>query len=466
MGITEAEQLEDNEQFDKAYEEYKKVYSQRPKSVEVIERLGHLAMILNKKSEAEEYYQKILELDSGNVLAYEQLMDIYVHTDRYKYYISRGNLHIMEGQLSHAINDFKKALEKAQMEPEMLSTRFVLANLYEQTGKNHQAIDEYLRIIDSSNANDMVYLKLANIYIAEDAITSAIETLEKAVEKHIDSDAIKEILAQLYLRSNDPEKAREYTKDDLVKVKSLLDEEKNTDAFAILDKIKADHVKNPTYHSLLAQYYFNAKEFDKSLECVKEYDKLEQNSPLTYQMQALIYEEKGDDFNSHINWAKYNLFKKDKDVALNEYLSAYQVNDKDAALIQNIAELLDIMNDKHQAVEFYEKLISVDPNNRKAIERLSDFKESIGDYRGQVDMLERLYTLDNKNSSVINKLAKAYEKSKNKEKALEFYNKFIAISPVNEDYEFAKQKIKKLESIEMEEDEGLIGKIMKLFSRR
>lgn len=471
MSINIAEQLEENEQYDKAYEEYKKVYAQRPQSIEILERLGHLATILDKKSEAEEHYRKILELDATNIVAYEQLMDVYFHTDRYKYYISRGNLHILQQELSHAINDFKKAIDKAQTSEEINTSRFVLANLYEQTGKNHQAIDEYLRILDTqginielnADASEVVYLKLAQIYIAENSLTSAIEILERALENDFNTDTIKENLAQLYLKNNQPDKARELTKDELVKIKSFLEEEKNQQAFEILEKIKDDHKINAQYHSLLAQYYFNIKNWDKSLEEVNEFEKLEKNSPLTYQMRALIFEEKGNDFDAHINWAKYNLARKDKDVALNEYFSAYQIKDYDIVLVKNIAELLDDMNDKTHAAEFWEKLTNLEPNNKKALERLAEFRSSIGDHRSEIETLEKLYELDNKNTIVVKKLAQTYENIKDKEKALEFYNKLISISPVNEDYEQAQDKIKKLESIQMEEDEGLLGKIMSFF---
>ncbi len=466
MSITTAEQLEENEQYDKAYEEYKKVYAQRPKSIEVLERLGHVAMILEKKEEAADYYNKILELDATNVMAYEQLMDINIHTDRFKYYILRGNLHVVQQEVSHAINDFKKALNKAEELEQINSTRFVLANLYEQTGKNHQAIDEYLRIIDSQKVNDIVYLKLAQIYIKEDSISSAIEILERARENDFDTVAIKENLAQLYLKNNQPEKAREFTKDDLVKVRSLLDEEKNTQAFVILEKIKDENKKNPQYYSLLAQYYFNTQSWDKALDAVIEFEKFDKNSPLSYQMRALIYEQKGNDFDAHINWAKYNLAKNDKDVALNEYFAAYQVKNNDLALIKNMAELLEDLGDKNQANEFWERLINLDSKDKKALDKVAEFKESIGDYRAEVQILEKLYELDKKNSIVVKKLAVAYEKLKNKEKSLEYYNKFIAISPVNDEYEKVKTKIAKLENTAMEEDEGLLGKIMGLFVKK
>lgn len=466
MSITTAEQLEENEQYDKAYEEYKKIYALRPNSIDILERLGHLAIILDKKEEAAGYYNKILELDATNVVACEQLMDIYVHTDRYKYYILRGNLHILQEEFSHAIGDFKKAIDKAQTEEEMNSSRFVLADLYEKTGKNHQAIDEYLRILDTNVLSDIVYLKLAQVYLNEDAISSAVEILERALEKGFDTPPIKETLAQLYLRNNQPDKARELTQDELVKVKSLLDEEKNQQAFEILEKINGNYKQNAQYHLLLAQYYFNVKSWEKSLEGVNTYEKLEPNSPLIYQMRALIYEEKGNDFDAHINWAKYNLARQDRDVALNEYFSAYQIKDNDIALVRDIAELLDEMNDKAHASEFWEKLTILDAGSRKALEKLAEFRESIGDYRSEAETLEKLYVIDSKNAIVVKKLANAYEKVKNKEKALEFYNKFVSISPINDETEQIKTKIKKLESTEMEEDEGLLGKIIRFFNKK
>lgn len=475
MGLDTAEQLEENEQWDKAYEEYKRIYEKTPKSIEVLERLGHLAVILEKNEEAADYYTKILEFDATNVVAYEHLMDVYIHTDRYKYYVARGNLHVVQEELSHAINDFKKALDKAQTAEEMSTVRFVLANLYERIGKNHQAIDEYLRILDTQGSNEgvaggnegisLVFLKLAQIYLNENAVGSAVEILERARDSGFETVDIKENLAKLYLKNGQPDKARNLTKDEFVKVKSLLEEEKNQAAFDILDKIKGDNKNNAQYYQLLAQYYFNTKNWKKSLEGVNEFDKLQPNSPLTYQMRALIFEEKGNDFEAHINWAKYNLSKKEKDVALNEYFSAYQINDSNLVLVRNIAELLEDTGDKMHAAEFWEKLQNLEPTNRKALEKMAEFKQSIGDYRSEAEVLEKLYEIDDKNALIVKKLANAYEKIKNKDKALEYYNKFISISPVNDEYEQVKLKISKLESTAMEEDEGLLGKLMRLISR-
>lgn len=466
MSLSNAEKLEENEQYDKAYEEYKNIYSQRPKDTDLLQRLGHLALILEKKDDAKEYYAKILELDSTNVMAYEKLMDLYENDDRYKYYIFRGNMHVVQEEISHAISDFKKALDKTQEEDELSATRFILATLYIQVGKYNNAIDELLRIIDTSAANEFVYLKLAEVYVLEDAITSAISVLERARENGFNTETIKETLAQLYLKNEEPESAKGLTQNDMVKIKCLLEENKNSEAFALLESIKETNKTNPQYHLLLAQFYFNNKEFEKSLTSVIEYDKFQKNSPLTYQMRALIYEEMGNEFASHLNWAKYSLSKQEKDVALNEYLLAYQIQEDDATLIRNLAELLEDMNDKYHAAEYWEKLAELEPNNKKALEKLADFKESIGDIRAEIEILEKLHKADSRSALIIKKLAKAYEKIKNKKKALDFYKKFVSISTINDENEQIKAKIAKLENSDFGEEEGLIDKIMRWIGNR
>ncbi len=472
MSILTAQQLEENEEYEKAYEEYKTVLSQKPENTEVLERLGHLSIILKKENEAIEYYTKLLELNPTNELAFEQLMDLYVNTDKYKYYVSRGNWHILKQEYSHALNDFKKALNKAQTPEENSATRFILATLYEKNGKYNNAIDEYLRILDTKAANETVFLKLANVYLQEDAVTSAIETLERAIEDGFESKEIKETLAKLYLSNNQQEKSRQVTENELLKIKSYLDEGDDEQAWALLEQIKGDYKKDPQYHILTAQYYYNKEDWDKSLECVEEVAKFGKNPAVVCQMKAMIYEGKNMDFEAHRMWAKYNIIRGNKDVALNEYYLALKEKDNDAEMLRELAELLDDMGDKVQAGEFWEAIVKLDAGDKKALERLAEFKESIGAYREQVDILMQLYELNKKNRSVIRKLAEGFEKLRDREKALEYYKKFLENSLMDNEYEKIKQKVKSLEgasskaSAPEEEDEGLIGKIIKLFAKK
>ncbi|MBR1943333.1 tetratricopeptide repeat protein [bacterium] len=472
MSIELAEQYEEQEQYEQAYEEYKKLLNARPKSVELLQRTAHVASILGKQDEAEKYFSKILEYDASNEVAYEQLMDMFINSDKYKYYTYRGNLHLLQQKFEHAAGDFKKALDKAPDTNRANVTRFILATIYAQIGKDNNAIDEYLRIIDTHEAPEEAYLNLAKIYEAQDVITSAIEILERALKDGHETKHVKEALADLYLKNNQTDEAAKTSSDKLVQLRCLIEDENFDEAKVKIEEMNADYKKNPKFLTLVAQFYYAQKDFEKAFEYVDEFAKFDKNSPLVYQMRALIYEEKGQDFEEHYNWAKYNYIRGNKDVALNEYMQAYNAKSEDSVLVLTIAELLDEMKDRTHAAEFYEKLSNLEPNNKKALERLGEFRESIGDYKMSVEYFERLYEIDKRNSSILKSLAKGYEKTKRPDKAADFYSKYLSSSAISEDEAAEiKKKIEKLESKTKNytdatsEDDGLIGAIMKFFGK-
>lgn len=391
-----AEQLEQDEKYEEAYAEYKKQMAQKPADVELLTKLGHLALILEKKEDAKIYYAKILEIDPPNILAHEQLIDIFMHEDRFKYYLLRGNLRALQQQMSHAKSDFKKAIDHAKDPQEALPARYLYAGLCEGQGRLNEAIDEYLRISDYDEKNPVVFLKLAELYEKTEGLVAAIQTLERGRRDRGFKD-FEEILAGYYIRNSQPEKAYELAQSELTKARALFDMGRNDAGYEILMGVKDKYSKEKIFHSLLAQYYFQKDMFEEAFKEIDEYEKIDSKSPLIYQMRALIYEKQGDAFNEHINWGKYNVMRGEKDVALNEYLTAYRFNDKDVDLIETIAALLEAEGDKTKASEFYERLADVDPKNRLALEKIAEFRESIGDNYGAIEYMERLKEIDPRN---------------------------------------------------------------------
>ncbi len=417
-----AEQLEENGQYELAYEEYKKLYSNNPKNTHILERLGHIASILNKKDEAEQYYTAIIKLDAKNLMAYEQLMDICAETNRYKYYVCKGEIHILQEQYEHAINDYKKAVEKAENEQDANAARYILATLFDGANKENQAIDEYLKLIDSHYNYEKIYTNLANIYSRTGFIESAIDTLNKAKERGFDS--VDEELAKLYIKADDPQKALELTKDELQKIRCLMDMGKNDEAYSIMDSLRSKYAKNAKFHSLLAQYYFQTNDFQKALEEVEEYSKFEPNSPVTYQMRALIYEKQGDEFSSHVNWAKFNNLKGDKDVAMNEYMIAYQLDNTNIELVTTIADILDT-TDKNHSIEFYERLLELNPNSKRALQKLAEFRERIGDYNEMLNYMDKLKAIEPNNPYIKQNYSRIVDKINNPSSPLDFIKKLF-----------------------------------------
>lgn len=397
--MTLAEQYENDEQYEKAYEEYKKQYENGKENVHILQKLGHLASILNKKNEAEEYYKKVVALDKKNIVAYEQLMDIcFENNDKFTYYLSRGQMHVLQEQYEHAINDFKKAIAHGEQDERLNSTRYMLADLYEKTNQPNKAIDEYLKISDTEYASSETYLKLAALYYKTDFLESAIEILQRAKDDGF--EGLDEALAQYYSRANDSEKALNLTKDNMLKARSLMELGRNDEAIELLKSMHDKYKNDSQYCALIAQYYFETGELETALEKVNEFAKVAPNSPLIYQMRALIYEKKGDEFNEHVNWAKFNNLKGDTDIALNEYMIAHQIDENNIDVIITIADTLD-KTDKNHSVEFYEKLLELQPNNKRALQKLAEFRDRIGDYIEMVNYLDKLKQIDPRNPYVI-----------------------------------------------------------------
>lgn len=397
--MTLAEQYENDEQYEKAYEEYKKQYENGKENVHILQKLGHLASILNKKDEAEEYYKKVVALDKKNIVAYEQLMDIcFENNDKFTYYLSRGQMHVLQEQYEHAINDFKKAIAHGEQDERLNSTRYMLADLYEKTNQQNKAIDEYLKISDTEYASSETYLKLAALYYKTDFLESAIEILQRAKDDGF--EGLDEALAQYYSRANDSEKALNLTKDNMLKARSLMELGRNDEAIKLLKSMHDQYKNDSQYCALIAQYYFEIGELETALEKVNEFAKVAPNSPLIYQMSALIYEKKGDEFNEHVNWAKFNNLKGDTDIALNEYMIAHQIDENNIDVIITIADTLD-KTDKNHSVEFYEKLLELQPNNKRALQKLAEFRDRIGDYIEMVNYLDKLKQIDPRNPYVI-----------------------------------------------------------------
>lgn len=467
MSLQLAEQFEANEQYEDAYREYKEVYEQNPEDLGLLERLGHLSLILERPEEAANYYHEILKRDVTNPLAYEQLMSIYENTDRYKYYIYRGNKNSLEGKLEFAVNDFKKALANASEETQIVMTRLTLANIYKQLGNTLKALDEYNIILEYDNLHEEIFLQLADLYLQDEAYSSAIDALMRAKQKGFDTDKINEGLAAVYLKSGDPKKAIEFTKDELLKIQAMLEIGEIENAYEKLKNLPEEFKSSPRYYTLMAQYCYSSKDFEKALEYIDEYNKLVPNSPLTYQMRALVYDENGDEFNAHLNWGKYNIIRKNTDIAINEFLNAVQLKDDDIDLLFTLAALLTDNGESNHAAEYYEKIVKLEPNNKEALKKLAAFREGIGDYKMQVHYLEKIVEADDKDLQALKELAKAYEKIKSNKKAIEIYNKYLELVKDPVDHKMAKDRLDKLMCgvSENEESVGLLDKIMGFFNK-
>lgn len=377
-------------------------------------------LIKGNDEKAIEIYTKIIELAPGDEVALSQLMDLYLERDKFMYYITRANVNIVQQKYEHAINDVKKALN---LESQSIEALRKLGRLYKVTGKNLRAVDEFLKILDIDANQKDAYIELIDLYTKENSPESAIGIAKKAVANFVQDSEFKNILANLYFKSGDYKNALETVEDDFLKAKILLQDEQNDSAKEILNKLKED--KNlykesnkeqlAAYYLLEAQYYYNKKEFDEALNYVEKYTDLSLPNALSFQMKALIYEGMGDEFKSSYNWGYCYKVRKRFDEAIVEFTHAHNAKPNDKNTLIELANLYANNGEKFASMEYWKKVYEIDKDKR-AGQILGDFYYEQGDLR-----LAEYY-------------GKTIEKKSQKEAAYE--------------------------------DEGLLEKIIKLFSKK
>ncbi len=459
-----AQSLSDNEQYEDAYNVLTAAYNEGKENAEFLEKIALAAQTLDKKDDAQKYWEELILIAPNSMVAYSELQDIYNETDRYKYYLTRAKVKVLNGQIAQAIPDYKKAIDNTLEQELKNDASILMARAYEYIGKTMSAIDEYYKLSQHIHNADS-HLKIAELYIKDNDKFSAINALEQAMEAYADDDRIKELLAKLYVETGEVDKAEKYAVSDLLKIKIKLMQGKNDEAFGLLQNVSDK--QTPDYYKLLAEYHFNKENWDACSDAINNFAKFEPNHPLIFQMRSLVCERQGDMHGSHVNRAKMYLAKNQNDVAMHEYLLAHKVDDKNIQTIEDIIQLCETMGEKNTAEEFYEKLLAIDPKNERALVKSGDFYMDLGECSRAADFYERAAEIT-KSSDVFLKAGKCFEKLKREKIAKEYYEKYIAKAPMSAEVELIKHKVSKMsdEDNGSSEDEGFLEKILGFFSKK
>lgn len=460
--IEQAQLLTDNENYEKAFELLKTAHDIDKNNSEVLETLALSAKTLGKTDEAVSYWEALIDVNPNSLVAYSELQDIYFHQNKYKYYLTRAKTKVLQENIGQALPDYKKAIENTTNEKEIVEARFLLAKSYEYLNKNQNAIDEYFRILDYED-NLAVYYKIVELYADTDKY-AAINVLERAITAYPDEVNLKELMSGLLIETNQLDDAKKYVQSDLTKAKILLMQGENEDALEVLNSI--NDKSSAQYLVLKAEYCFNVKDFDKCKEMINEFQKLEPQNPIVYQMTALVFEEKDDLYNAHYSWGVFYTLKKDYQMALSEFLQAHNIKPDSAAVIKEIIRINENNSDNNSLVEFYEKLLAIEPDNEYALNNLGKFYADMHEFKNALKYFEKIENINNKNYRVYKEIAYCYEKLKNNLLAKEYYQKYIDNAPLSPEVEDIKLKVSKMSDSVVAEDEGILEKIMKLFSRK
>ena len=464
--LDQAQMLIDQEQYDNAYELLEKAYEKLKSDAEYIEKIALLAKTLEKNEDAAKYWEELIALDPNSLVAYSELLDIYNEQDKYKYYITRAKYKILNEKVSQSIDDYKKAIDSTTDEDEIINARFLRAKSYEHLGKTQNAIDDYYRILEYKD--DMaIYYKLADMYVQMNDRFSAINVLERGTKAFPDNTELNEFYANLLMRDGQFDKALEHAVYNFSKAKIYLMKSDNETALEILKKV--EDKQNANYPALMAEYYFNKKDWENCKKYINDFRELSPENPLVYQMLALVHEENNDEYGYHYYMGRCYSYKQDYELALAEYLNAHRFDAKRTEAIKEIIRINEALGDNTSLMEFYEKLYKQEPDNSIALKGLGDIYANMYEFRSAIEYYEKLTQLEPNNYEAFKQLGFCYEKIKNNTQAKEAYEKYLAKAPLSPDTEKIKEKISKLDNTvsysEGNGEEGFIDKIFRFFGK-
>jgi len=259
--------------FLKAIAIYKKINKLDPSRLDIYARLADLyarqGLAMEAKSQyqvlADYYmkhgepanalgiYKKISELDPQAINVHVKLADLYSQNnqtaDALKEYDRVGRMLLKRGMLDEAVQVFRKALKVDPKNTDLVDS--LVTALIE--AKDFDNARQIVEVALESNASDARLLALmGRVQLGRGETAAAQATLERAIAANPDETAVRETLAEIYLRQNDADHALAMLAP--LAEKALGRGERGT-ALELLNRIiRAEPAHAPTLERLVAMY--------------------------------------------------------------------------------------------------------------------------------------------------------------------------------------------------------------------
>lgn len=461
---------EQADNYDAAFDIYKEFYEKEPNDKNAIERFANCCSILKKYDMAVELYNKILTKEPDDIVALRQLIDIYEDTNKMMYHLFKARVAEIENTLSHALSEYKKALALAEEDEDILNIRYKLAQLYKQTGKLENALDEYTYILSISHDNFSIYLELAQIYEDMGNMAASVDILEKAHKIYTNNEEVSRMLADMLYETEQFEKAKtlleklcsDNKKDielNITLAKTYLELGKIEETGRILVELEKVHPDATEVLVALAGFYTLKDDFEKAKSYCNRIIKKLPSSPLGYGKLAQLYEKQKEDHLSHYNYGLYHELKGEIEEATDEFIWALHYKDDDFASIEKLANIYEKNNEIDLAIEYLEKLLKFDVNTEETAYKLGKLYIEQGDIEATQRFLQETINEHPQAIELYLLNADCLYKLKNYEEALEAYRYYQNNTKSCETIDYVKEQIEKTEKKLSGEKESLFSKI-------
>lgn len=182
-----------SKEVDNALATYQYTIDKEPTSADAIDarnRVSELMMSQDKRPQAEALLKEIFKLEPENPDAL----------------LMRARLALVDGDANAAIGDLRTVLKQ---NPDSAAALALLGSAQERTGAIDLALDSYQRLLALEPQNSIAILGSARLLMARDKLDEARKVLEPAWQKANGSPELASLLADIYSRQQQPDKALE-----------------------------------------------------------------------------------------------------------------------------------------------------------------------------------------------------------------------------------------------------------------
>lgn len=411
------------------------------------------------------WFKRALQLDKKNRFAYLDLIQVYLNTKKFdeafnlikeaeNEFPSDSELLLLKGKAYYLIELYKNAelaLEKSiEINPNNIEALRLLAEVYVLNGRLKKASKLYEQLMKSGIISMDLVIKLIRIYMATEQYDKALSFAERIYSVHPDEE-IKNILAFIYLKTGQTEKAKELLKSEpdftpliigllckenklekakhaseiylntLEDLKNLLSLIYDLGTFKCADEIvkvgaKKFYNKDEFYY-IIGRFYLEVENYELSEAFAKSAISLNDKNA-TYWFLLGSIKEKQEDFKNAINYlSKAIELESDNPTMLNYY--GYTL----------IAGNIDI----DKGIALVKKALEKDPENSAYLDSLAWGYYKKGNLKEALEIQEKVYSKEEDNAVIVYHLAEIYYSINNKDKALELFKKVRELLPKAKD---------------------------------
>lgn len=294
--INQGNTLMPQEKYQEALDKFEAAMEDSPKYVECYINIGNARACLEDYKGALEAFRKGLMLDPDSS---EILFDI-------------GNIYNLMGDNAQAVTYYNRADEKGGLNDDMYD---ILAQVYMENNDSVQALRYINKAISINPLKGEYYLEKAGIFIDEDKVAEAEETLKEMHKMLPDAYDAYDLLCEIYLKKGDFQSAitlaeegcKRFEKDGNLanlKLRVLVAFDKFEDALAYIDEIRNSEIyeeRRDDNAQIEAEIYLKQNKVEKALDvlesaCDEDYS----NTEIAYLLSSLYLKMGENDKVLHI----------------------------------------------------------------------------------------------------------------------------------------------------------------------